>query len=47
MKEKGEMKKLKEREEWGGNTIIVGARDEREEKEEKVGCSAIGSKCER
>jgi hypothetical protein len=42
------MKKLGEREKRGGNTIIIGARGEREEREENtIRCNTIASKCER
>jgi hypothetical protein len=35
------MKKLGEREKRGGNTIIIGARDEREEREEKLDATPL------
>ncbi len=44
MREKGEMRKLRVREERGGDAITISAKDEREE---RVGCNTIVRRCKR
>jgi hypothetical protein len=47
MKERRDNKVEREKVKRGRDVIVVGARDEREEREDKVWCDAITSKCER